>query len=153
VNVDQVEIEHLRRYARLMVGADGPDAVQDALLKCWRLEEERGREINASYRFRAVRLRCLDILKSSYRQCEAPVSEWYEGQEPSAWPVLDEIGEVVGLTETQKRIVRHVMDGTPLSAASVADGYDRRHYDHQAHWVRRKFQKAGLTADVLRGVR
>jgi hypothetical protein len=45
------------------------------------------------------------------------------------------------------------MDGTPLSAASVADGYDRRHYDHQAHWVRRKFQKAGLTADVLRGVR
>jgi DNA-directed RNA polymerase specialized sigma24 family protein len=150
-SIDQFERDRLVRYARVMVGADAEDAVQDVLIRCLELDR-KGQATNESYRFRAVRLRCLDILKSPVRQRETPVSEWYADQEPTAWPVLDEIGEVVGLTPTQQRIVRHVMDGTPLRAASIADGYDPRHYDHLAHWVRRKFQKAGLTADVLRGV-
>jgi DNA-directed RNA polymerase specialized sigma24 family protein len=151
MNVDQFEITRLVNYARIMVGSEAEDAVQDVLIRCWQLGQ-KGQATNESYRFRAVRLRCLDILKSPARKRETPVSEWYADQEPAAWPVLDEIGEVVGLTETQKRIVRYVMDGTPLRAASVADGYDSRHYDHLTGWVRRKFQKAGLTADVLRGL-
>ena len=150
MNVDQFEITRLVNYARVMVGSEAEDAVQEVLIRCWQLDR-KGQQTNESYRFRAVRLRCLDILRSPFRKRETPVSEWHADREPTAWPVLDEIGEVVGLTETQKRIVRHVMDGTPLQAASVADGYNRRHYDNQAHWVRRKFQRAGLTADVLRG--
>lgn len=151
MNVDQFEIERLCRYARIMVGSEAEDAVQEALIGCWQ-REQAGKRTNESYRFQAVRFRCLDILRSPARRLETPVAEWHADQEPTAWPVLDEIGEVVGLSETQRRIVRYVMDGTPLAAASIADGYDRRHYDHLTGWVRRKFQKAGLTADVLKGV-
>jgi RNA polymerase sigma factor (sigma-70 family) len=111
--LDEADLRGLAGYARRMVGNDAEDAVQDALIRCWKAER-RGQTVERGYVFLAVRSRCLEVLR---RRARIPFCPLEAVAPPAAHdavldiPIADELIAAAGLTEQQRHVLRLVADG------------------------------------------